>query len=282
MKERVHIADYNRLWAEALAFEDGSYSPRMVDDQVERDFWKRFMARKMGYAPDASSRLVLNKLLPLLQEYHVGSALELGPGWGNYTLDIAKTCNELTCVDISPDVLVFISRIASEQGITNIQTVASKWEDFESEHRYDLVFGYNCFYRLLDLASALRKMNDLSVRLCVMGMNMGLAPAWFHAMEDELGLPINWQRKDYIYFINILYEMGIDPNVSIIPFSKELVYPDIQALLKGETSRIAADTYDQNAVLSILLRYFDEHEDGSFHVVTKFRGALVYWEPVEL
>ena len=60
MKERVVFQDFNTLWAQQVA---ASEAPRMKDDQEEQEFWRRFMARKEGYAPDPSSRPVAAALL---------------------------------------------------------------------------------------------------------------------------------------------------------------------------------------------------------------------------
>lgn len=103
------------------------------------------MARKTGYAPDPPSRPVVAVLLELLAHYHVENALELGPGWGNYTIDLAKSCYQLDCVDISQDVLDFILRIGEQQGCCNITVHHEKWEDFHVNDRYDMVFGYKDF-----------------------------------------------------------------------------------------------------------------------------------------
>ena len=63
MRERVPMTDFARQWAEHVA---ASASPRMTDDQAERDFWHAFMARKT-YAPEPSALQVLERLRPLLR-----------------------------------------------------------------------------------------------------------------------------------------------------------------------------------------------------------------------
>ena len=55
MRERVPMTDFARQWAEHVA---ASASPRMTDDQAERDFWHAFMTRKT-YAPEPSALQVL-------------------------------------------------------------------------------------------------------------------------------------------------------------------------------------------------------------------------------
>ncbi|MEG2678637.1 MAG: methyltransferase domain-containing protein [Oscillospiraceae bacterium] len=275
MRERVQIQDFNALWAAEVQKRD---TPRMTDDGAEQDFWKAFMARKEGYAPDSSSRLVVQRLLPLLHEYAVKTALELGPGWGNYTLDLASVCERVDCVDISSDVLDFVMRVGGERGFFNLLPHHVKWEDFFPEHKVDLVFGYNCFYRQADLRACFEKMDQAAEKLCVVGMNTGLAPAWLHELE-RAGAEVSWEWKDYIYFINVLYSMGIDPNVAILPFEKKTVYSDAAAMVTGECARLKPGTYDVEKARKILLRRVCGREDGSFEVVAKLHSALVWWRP---
>ena len=275
MRERVKLPDFNRLWADRV---ERSTSPRMADDETEREFWRTFMGRKSGYAPDASSRRVLERLLPVFREHAVETALELGPGWGNYTLDLARLCREVACVDISRDVLDFILRIGEEQGCRNIRTFHEKWEDFVPGRTYDLVFGYNCFYRQADLAGCFARMDAAAGKLCVAGMNTGLAPAWVREL-DAAGGRVSWEWKDYIYFVCVLYQMGIDANVVILPFEKELCYPDADALVRGECARCAPGCVDPETAREILCRHFTRGPDGCWRAAAACRSGVVWWTP---
>lgn len=278
MHKRVQFEDFNEKWKKQV---QQSESLRMHDDQAEQDFWKRFMAQKSQYAPDASSRPIAAYLQQLIVREGIQSVIELGPGWGNYTLDLARACKEVTCVDISQDVLHYIEKIAHENSLTNIQSVYTKWEDFSSSSKYDLVFGYNCFYRLENLATAFWKMNEYANKLCVVGMNTGIAPAWIQELYQN-GAEVFWEWKDYIYFVNVLYQMGIDPEVRIFPFTKELCYESLEALVAGECSRLKPGTYDPKTAEKILLRYFKQNEDGNYTAHTSFRGGFVMWRPVTM
>lgn len=277
MKQRAQFQDFNQLWGSCVT---QSEAPRMHDDQVERNFWQGFMARKSGYAPDASSRQVVERfLLPLLREYHIKTALEWGPGWGNYTIDLAKACRKLDCVDISPDVLAFIQRVSREQGCENVRTIQEKWEDFSPTQRYDLVFGYNCFYRQADLAACFGKMNAAAGKICVAGMNSGMAPAWIQELA-QAGAKVNWEWKDYIYFIGVLYQMGITANVTVLPFEKTLCYPDEEALFKGECARCAPDSIRRDTAMEILRRHFTQADDGSWQARVSYHSGIVWWTPI--
>ena len=279
MKERVQFQDMNLLWGEHIR---QSESARMTDDEVEREFWRGFMRRKEDYAPEASSRQVVEKLLlPLLRKHQIETALEWGPGWGHYTIDLAKFCREVDCVDISRDVLDFILRIGAEQGCKNLNAVQAKWEDFEPERSYDLVFGYNCFYRQENLAECFARMDRVADRLCVAGMNNGLAPTWVCEME-KAGAQVRWEWKDYIYFVGVLYQMGIDPNLTILPFTKTIRYPNEEAMVKGECTRCAPGSIRHSDALDILKRFFDQQPDGSWQAAAEFHSGIVWWVPLHL
>ena len=274
MKQRVALPDFNRMWAGHVA---ASPSPRMHDDGAERAFWRDFMARK-SYAPEPSSRQVLRHLRPLLRAMGVETALELGPGWGSYTLDLAALCREVACVDLSRDVLDFVLRAGAERGFHNLRAYHAKWEEFTPERTYDLVFGYNCFYRQEDLADCFARMTRAANKLCVAGMNTGLAPAWVREL-DEAGGRVSWEWKDYIYFVGVLYQMGIDANVMVLPFEKELVYPNMDALVRGECARCAPGAIDPDTARDILCRHFTQAPDGSWRAAARYRSGVVWWTP---
>ena len=274
MKERVTLPDFKKLWRDHVL---ASQSLRMKDDSAEQDFWKAFMKTR-SYSPDASSRQVLAYLTPIFEELGIETALEFGPGWGNYTLDLAKLCREVASVDISQDVLDFILQTGREHDFENLRGIHSKWEDFVPDRKYDLVFGYNCFYRHADLAACFRKMNDSANTLCVVGMNTGLAPRWVHDLE-EAGGKVSWEWKDYVYFPGVLYQMGIDANVRILPFEKQLSYENEETLVSGELRRCGVSDVNPTLAAPILRKYFTEEADGSFHAAAHFRSAVVWWQP---
>ena len=274
MRERVPMTDFARQWAEHVA---ASASPRMTDDQAERDFWHAFMTRKT-YAPEPSALQVLERLRPLLRARGVETALEVGPGWGSYTMTLAELCREVACVDLSRDVLDFVLRAGAERGRDNITAFHAKWEEFTPERRYDLVFGYNCFYRQADLADCFRRMDRAADKLCVAGMTTGLAPAWLHEL-DAAGGRVSWEWKDYMYFVGVLYQMGIDANVMVLPFEKELSYPDTGALVRGECARCAPGAIDPDTARDILCRHFTQAPDGSWYAVARYRSGVVWWTP---
>ena len=266
------IPDYAKIWKDHVL---ASPSPRMKDDAVEEQFWQEFIKTKV-YCPDDSSRRVLQYLRPIFREYQVETALEFGPGWGNYTLDLAAMCRQVTCVDISRHVLDFVIRAGRKRGYENISGCYSKWEDFQPEGKQDLVFGYNCFYRQADLSTCFRKMNQAAEKLCVVGMNTGSLPGWVRELE-AMGASAGWDFKDYIYFSGVLYQMGICANTRVLKFRKELLYESREAMAAGELQRCSVTGVDPEEAAPVIEKYFTRREDGSYLGYGDFHSGIVWW-----
>lgn len=254
---------------------DGSFSKRTADDEAERMFWKRFMRTRGPDGKDEYSSKVLKGVKDILGTNHCRSITEIGPGWGNYTFDLAEMCDELVCVDISPDVLNFVKRRAKD-GSLNIRTVCSKWEDYPVTQT-DAVFGFNCFYRMQNIEDCLRKVDEVGTRMHIIGMTSGPEQPYYIDFEKKLGLQVRYDRLDYILLVNTLYLLGIDCNVRIVPLTNEYVFPTFKELQQSETRRILTEEYDEASVSRILRKYFKREEDGRYHYVHRFNAALIYW-----
>ncbi|QAR33116.1 class I SAM-dependent methyltransferase [Geovibrio thiophilus] len=67
--------------------------------------------------------------------------LDVGSGSGKYTLRLAKKAASVTAADISGEMLRILREDAQKEGITNITTVHTDWEGFDSgNEKFDMVF----------------------------------------------------------------------------------------------------------------------------------------------
>lgn len=271
----VDLGNMEVLWKRALHELDGSCSARSSDDEKERAFWHGYFEKKTEYCPDEYSRPIAAAVRAILTDKHPDTILEIGPGWGNYTFMLAELCRELTCVDISPDVLRFLQAVAARQRVYNLGTVCAKWEDAVLPQKYSAVFAYNCFYRMLDLKACLEKLHR-TAEFHVIGMTSGPEQPFLKEFETELGLRIKWHRFDYIYFTNILYAMGIDVNCRIIQLEKVYEYETLDEAVRRESARILDNEYSQEEVRKIIARYYLP-QNGKFRFVHHFCAAILYW-----
>ena len=271
----TEMPDFGDIWRSLQKESDGTISQRTADDDAERRFWKQYMRNCGDGGKDEYSIRILEEIKRILGDRYFSTITEIGPGWGNYTFDLAEMCDRLTCVDISSDVLDFVSKRGKELGL-NIKTVCSKWEDYKVKQS-DLVFGFNCFYRMQDIGSCLKKIDAAGSEIHMIGMTSGPEQPYYCDFEKKLGVKVKYDRLDYILLVNVLYQLGIDCNVRLIPLQRDYIFRSSKELVRSETRRILSDGYDTDAVLRILRKYYKRQEDGSYAYTHRFNAALIYW-----
>ncbi len=67
--------------------------------------------------------------------------LDVGCGSGMYTLRLAMEAQHVTAVDISSEMLRILEEDAQARGVSNISTVQSGWDDFQTEEQFEVVFA---------------------------------------------------------------------------------------------------------------------------------------------
>ncbi len=272
----VSYPSFGDLWREAMREKgSGLYSERTRNDEAERAFWHEVMPQKKEAAQDDYAVPIFAAVEEILGAQTYDSILEIGPGWGNYTFGLARHCRRMACVDISPDVLAYISAIASKRGM-EIATVASKWEEYQGGP-HDVVFAYNCFYRMMEIEQCLRKINETASKLHIIGMTGGPEQAYYPALEHKLGLDINYHRLDYIYLVNVLYQLGMDCNVRLIPIVKEYAFETMDEAVDSLCGRVLTKSFDKAAVREIVEPYFEKAPDGGCRFYHHFHAAILYW-----
>lgn len=273
----VEMENWGDKWRRAMEERGGGYSKRTSDDEEERRFWHTFMQERTGYQPDEYSHPIAEEMKHIIAPYHPETILEIGPGWGNYTFALAELCSKMICTDISRDVLDYIQKTGASKGIP-IHTAETKWEDYCGASA-DVIVGFNCFYRMQTIEGCLKKINRLAGKLCVIGMTSGPEQPYYKEMEKQLGAEINYHRLDYIYLINILYQLGIDCNVKMVLLKKRYHFLSLEDAANKESGRILGTGYDLHQIEHILSHYLQPDPKGGLYYDHLFRGALIYWEP---
>lgn len=276
----VIMDDWGEHWRRAMEEWSGGYSMRTLDDAEERKFWAGFMKDRKGWRQDEYAGPIAERMKEIIEPLHPDRILEIGPGWGNYTFMLAGLCKEMRCTDISEDVLNYIRETGRSMGY-EIRMEACKWEEYEGV-RADVIVAFNCFYRMREIEKCLEKINEYADRLCVIGMTSGPDQPYFKEMEHVMGAEIKYHRLDYIYLYNILYRMGIDCNVAIVPVHRRDMFASLEEAVEQECRRIRSQSYDRHQAKKILEKYLKQEPDGSFSYDHTFYSAILYWEPKKL
>ena len=259
-------------WRSRLLRPDGVMSPRVRSLQTERAFWHDRAGRVQR---DAYADRVWEGLLQVIGDRKIDSVLEIGPGWGNYTLPLARRFPMVTCVDVSPDNLQALRRETAAMG-RPIDTICGTWEMAETEP-HDLVFGYNCLYRLEEPELFLLKMQETGRKLCVIGMNEPPELPWLPGLQ-QAGLSVHYTRQGCRELQEVLDSIRIRGRVVDIPNFRTCRYPDREALLQ-RAEGFLLEPCSREKLLDILLAYHRQLPDGSLQCDYPFTSQLLVWEP---
>lgn len=160
------------------------------------------------------------------------SLLDVGCGPGNLCLRLAPKLKSAHALDFSPLMLEALSQNAAELGVGNVATHELSWEDdWHTLPRCDLVIASRSM-EVADMGDALRKLNTHAGKRVYITYKQGgsfIEPEILTAIDREIE-----PKPDYIYIVNILYNMGINATVRFLPSEgKGLGYQDEEAFVKS-------------------------------------------------
>ncbi len=263
-------------WRNQLHGPDGKLSPRVENPDVERQFWHDRI--KTGIPLDAYAQPVFAALMNQVEFRPISSVLEIGPGWGNYTFPLSKKFSRVTAVDMSPDNLEYLLTHTQAEG-HSICPICSPWEQADPE-LHDLVFGYNCLYRLQYPEVFIQKMNEAARVLCVLGMNCPPELPWLPVLEKS-GFSVHYTRQGCSELLQIMEEMGIPARLVDIPNRRQYRYANEEALLQ-RAQGFLLESCPCEALLPVLLPFHKKEPDGSLICDYQFHSQLLVWEPTDL
>jgi len=209
------------------------------------------------------------KKVPLSKEITV---LDVGAGTGRMTLLIAKRVKHVTALEPSKKMLDVLREKAKKQQIFNIDCVNESFEQLEMASQYDLVIASFSLF-MFDIKTALLKMDMLASKGVYLFMS---ASPW---LDEELQKTINdnisyW--SDFILIYNILYHIGITPNVDIWDYDLKQSYTNLDSAFSrfNQINHIPPEKKDK---LRDFLREKMVEEKGKMWYNRKRKAATIWW-----
>ncbi len=89
------------------------------------------------------------------------SILELGPGWGNTTIELARMGYDVTAIDIDPTFVGLIAERAAKFALDVDARQGTFLEIDRLDRRYDAVLFYECFHHCSDHRGLVAKLADV-------------------------------------------------------------------------------------------------------------------------
>ncbi len=188
-----------------------------VDDHAapagSADFWD---GRASEFSRYAASTGYADRFIALMDIDPDWTVLDMACGGGTLAIPLSRRVKSVTAVDFSSNMLDIVTWRCSRSGITNVKTVQARWEDdWES-----LGIG------LHDVAIASRSLIGEDVRGLIGKLDRAARKDVYIStvvgdgpFDRRLFEATGRQFKpgyDYIYYYNLLYEMGIRAGVAFI------------------------------------------------------------------
>jgi len=221
---RYSDIDWNRLWQNAR--QDKSWKSKTAGD------WDR---RAASFAQRTAGSVYADTFIDLLQPSSSWSVLDVGSGPGTIAIPLAKRVERITALDFSPAMLSILDQKAREEGITNITTCNLSWNDDWQRHGivpHDVVLASRSL-SVPDLRDALERLTRYAKKTAVVTDRVGHGPFDPDAFK-AVGRVLD-TGPDYIYTINLLYQMGIRAKVDFINLDNSSTHATLDEALESYT-----------------------------------------------
>lgn len=268
---RYQDLDFNLLWQRER---DG----KSWKSKGEEDWDKR----ATSFAKRTEKSTYINQFISLLQPDPAWSILDIGSGPGTLALPLASQVKQITCIDFSTQMLAILNQRAAKKGLSNILTQKLSWEDDWK--------NYGIQPHTVTIASRSLAVNDLRShleRLCQYATEkVAITDRVQHGPFDPgaylaIGRPLK-TGPDYIFTLNLLYQMGYQASVDFIHLEPELNYFSFDEAFSSYTWMFRDLDEKEKIQLKNYVRSITSlHEDGS---VTVHREqvpswAFISWQP---
>ena len=241
-----------------------------------RGFWDKRAATYPRYEENSIHETAMLKIIRELGvSFKDAEVLDVGCGSGKFTINIAKEASHVTGTDISGEMLKILNEDAKANGIGNITTLRTDFEDFSSDKKFDVTF--------CSMSPAVRsdknraKLNDLADKYVVY---MGFLSKTDSGKMRELYEHFGVQRKEFNDAVKMKQWLD-DKGVS---YSSRQVRGEWSNArnregMLGETLAMLS-AHGEAIDRGYVERYIDNflNADGQYVTETKYEIEVIVWQ----
>lgn len=181
-------------------------------------FWDK---RASSFTEYATGTGYAESFLGLMNADPAWTVLDMACAGGTLAIPLARRVTSVTAVDFSKNMLHILEKRCRDNGITNVKTIHGRWED-DWDALGIGVHDVTIASRSLlseDVQASINKLNAVAGKQVYISVGVGDGP--FDRRLFEATGRVFTRGADYIYFYNLLHQMGIHANVAFIPEDHE-------------------------------------------------------------
>ncbi len=273
INKQFHNLDWALLWQQAKAKKNWRKKGAVDWDKKAASFAKR-----------TAHSVYTEKFLALLAPQASWSVLDIGCGPGTLSLPIAALTHRVTALDFSGKMLDILKQRAKERHLANINCRQLSWQDDWHKHGitpHEVAIASRSL-AVPDLKQALEKLCTFATKkICITDRvkDGPMDPDAFAAVGRKLE-----SGPDFIYTVNLLYQMGYLPEVTYIPLEESLPYESFEDALASYTWMFHRLTPDETKSLTSYVQSIARiNDDGTVQVHRKHipTWAFISWSPAD-
>lgn len=260
-----------KFWQEKL---DKKEDKNKDWDKAAKGFYKR--ATKDEYKELLLEELILDK---------EDTVLDLGCGEGSITLPIAEEVKSITGLDSSIKMLDYLNEKAEKEEINNVHTIFQPIEDISYEELgdYDVVISSRSLNGIRPIKDTLEEINKIAnkyVFITIFGPENWKLEAEFNEFlgKEHETFP------GYNYLFNILYNMGIYPNIKRLAIKEYRQYDSIEEAMDNGKFRLDLLNDEEKEKLKEYLNRIlkkDTETGKLYNKKDKADWVLIWWEKTD-
>jgi SAM-dependent methyltransferase len=243
--------DWNAIWKKRQELHEAS----KIADDPSHDWNKKENAER--YDKNAKNEYDdrVKTTIAALDITPDSRVLDIGSGPGTLAIPLAPLVREITAVEPGAGMMEVLRKHANQNGLRNITCVQKLWEDTDISRDlrapYDIVIA-SLSLTMEDIREALRKMDAVSCGSVHLFWFADM-PFW-ERMYADLWEPLHktpyyaGPKADCLF--GVLCQMGIYPDVTMLPLPKEYRFGNRDELLGFFRKRFGAGTPEQEQVVA--------------------------------
>ena len=277
--KQVEIVNYVQLWRDLVRL--GEERRKRKTKGNSADQWQGKAAvfdqrvNERWQQQDSSRTFVLQTL----NEFPNSTVIDIGTGSGAWVSLMSPLAKSITAIDPSESMLSQIKQRIENEKLKHVNILKGCWPEVKVD-RHDICFCSHAMYGAEDLPAFIRGMQDsTNKRIILLIRAPGEAGLMAQAMKMVWGHP--YDSPNYQIAINILWQMGIFPNVIMEEdhLWKPWSHPSLEDALSEMKNRLGLfdnDKWDEK--LRGLLESNLVLQSGEFIWPSALRTALLYWD----
>lgn len=255
-----------------MRFEDIDFN-KLYMEQKEATTFKMKSKEAWDIKADSMNKRVHKSIyneqfLKLLNLEKIDTLLDIGCGVGNISLKLAPKLSKIYCLDYSTKMLELLNENAKKQNINNITTINKSWYDsWDDISNADLVIASRSM-EVKNMKEALEKLNNKANKKVVISYKVGgsfVSDEILDVLQKDI-----IKKPDYIYVLNILYNMGINASLNFVQSEgRGTIYTSKEKFIESVSWSIGSLRSDEIKKLEI---YYDNLDENK-----KFKEDFVSW-----